>query len=79
MWYCGSAAASASTRPVRPPQPNRTTKPTANSIGVSKLSEPRQMVAIQQKNSTARGSEISMVLYMKYSWPPVDMPLVNMW
>ena len=51
----------------------------ANSIGVSNDSEPRHRVAIQQKNITASGREISMVLYMKYSWPPVDMPLVNMW
>jgi hypothetical protein len=48
-------------------------------MGVSNVSEPRHKVAIQQKNKTAKGSEINMVLYMKYSCPPVDMPLVNMW
>ena len=40
-------------------------KPMANSIGVSNDIEPRHSVAIQQKNSTASGSEISIVLYMK--------------
>jgi hypothetical protein len=40
-------------------------KPWAKSIGVSKLIAPRHMVAIQQKKSTASGSEMSIVLYMK--------------
>jgi hypothetical protein len=34
-------------------------------MGVSKLIAPRHMVAIQQKNSTASGREMAMVLYMK--------------
>ena len=45
--------------------PKRTIKPTANSIGVSKLIAPFHMVAIQQKKSTASGKEIAMVLNMK--------------
>ncbi len=45
--------------------PKRMIQPMANSIGVSKVMEPRQMVAIQQKNRTASGSEIAMVLNMK--------------
>ncbi len=40
-------------------------KPTANSIGVSKVIAPFHMVAIQQKNSTANGSEMAIVLNMK--------------
>jgi hypothetical protein len=45
--------------------PNSTMKPTANSIGVSKLIAPRHMVAIQQNKSTASGTEIYIVLNMK--------------
>ena len=54
-------------------------KPIANSIGVSKVIEPRHMVAIQLKIFTAVGTAISMVAYMKNSWPVTGMPVVNMW
>ena len=37
------------------------------------------MVAIQLKIFTAVGTEISMVAYMKNSWPVTGMPVVNMW
>ena len=37
------------------------------------------MVAIQQKNSTASGSEIDMVLYMKYSNAGTGSPAVKKW
>ena len=39
-------------------------KPSANSIGVSKLSAPRHMVAIQLNTFTPVGTAISMVAYM---------------
>ena len=58
---------------------NTMMKPMANSIGASKLSEPRHMVAIQLKIFTPVGTAISMVAYMKNSWPATGMPVVNMW
>ncbi|MNU90083.1 hypothetical protein D3C71_799390 [compost metagenome] len=66
-------------RPVKPPMVNTKMKPTANSMGVSKVMEPRHMVAIQLKIFTAVGTAISMVAYMKKSWPVTGMPVVNMW
>ncbi|MNV98613.1 hypothetical protein D3C71_1938900 [compost metagenome] len=66
-------------RPVKPPMVNTKMKPTANSIGVSNVMEPRHMVAIQLKIFTAVGTEISIVAYMKNSWPVTGMPVVNMW
>ena len=66
-------------RPVKPPMVNTKIKPTANSMGVSKLMEPRHMVATQLKIFTAVGTEISMVAYMKNSWPVTGMPVVNIW
>ena len=66
-------------RPVKPPMVNTKRKPTANSIGVSKVMEPFHMVAIQLKTFTPVGTAISMVEYMKKSWPVTGMPVVNMW
>ena len=48
----------ASSTPVRPPSRNVTRKPTANSIGVSKVSWPFHMVPIQLKNFTPVGTAI---------------------
>ena len=55
-------------------------KPTANSIGVSKVIEPRHIVAIQLNTFTPVGTAISIVAYMKNSWPgrPACRS-VNMW
>jgi hypothetical protein len=39
----------------------------------------RHMVAIQLKIFTAVGTAISIVAYMKNSWPVTGMPVVNMW
>ena len=50
----------------------------ANSIGVSKVIEPRHMVASQLKTFTPVGIAISMVAYMKNSCPAAGMPTVNM-
>ena len=58
---------------------NRITNATANSIGVSKLREPRNMVATQLNTFTPVGTAISMVAYMKNSCPAMGMPTVNMW
>ncbi|MDT4869649.1 hypothetical protein FQZ97_1046900 [compost metagenome] len=66
-------------RPVKPPMVNTKMKPTAHIIGVSKVIEPFHMVAIQLKIFTPVGTAISMVEYMKNSWPVTGMPVVNMW
>lgn len=71
--------AMASISPVKPPMVKTKMKPTANSIGVSKLIEPRHMVAVQLKIFTAVGTEISMVAYMKNNWPVTGIPVVNIW
>ena len=62
-----SIGAMASITPVKPPMVNTKMKPIANSIGVSKVMEPRHMVATQLKIFTAVGTEINMVAYMKNS------------
>ena len=64
---------------MKPPIVNTNRKPTAHSIGVSKVIEPRHMVAIQLKIFTPVGTAISMVAYMKNSWPVTGMPVVYMW
>ena len=74
-----SIGAIARIRPVKPPIVNTKMKPTAHSIGVSKVIEPRHMVAIQLKIFTPVGTAISIVAYMKNSWPVTGMPVVNMW
>ena len=48
-------------------------------LGVSKVMEPRNMVATQLNTFTPVGTAISMVAYMKNSWPARGMPTVNMW
>jgi hypothetical protein len=64
---CTSTAVIDSTRPEKPPSVNRKRKPRANSIGVSKVSEPRHMVATQLNTFTPVGMAISIVANMKYS------------
>ena len=64
--------------PEKPPIENRNRKAIANSIGVSKLSDPRHMVAVQLKTFTAVGMAISIVDIMKNIWPASGMPTVNM-
>ena len=51
--------------PDNPPMVNSTIKAIANIIGISKLSEPRHMVATQLNTFTPVGTEISMVANMK--------------
>ena len=74
-----SIGTSDSTRPVKPPSVNRNRKPIANSIGVSKVSEPFHIVATQLNTLTPVGTAISVVAYMKNSWPGTGMPTVYMW
>src|SRR3546814_19502686 len=66
-------------RPVKPPIVNTKMKPMANSMGVSKVRDPRHIVATQLNTFTPVGKEISMVAYMKYNWPVTGMPVANMW
>ena len=51
----------------------------ANSIGVSKVIEPRHIVATQLNTFTPVGTAISMVANMKNSSAASGMPTVNMW
>ena len=64
---------------MKPPMVKTKMKPTANSIGVSKVIEPRHMVATQLNTFTPVGTAISMVAYMKNSCEVTGMPVVNMW
>jgi len=69
-----STGVMASTRPENPPMVNRHRKPIEKSIGVSKVIEPCHMVAIQLKIFTPVGTAMSIVAYMKKSWPAAGMP-----
>src|SRR6218665_597450 len=60
-----SSGAMARNRPVNPPIVNTKMKPTANSIGASKVIEPRHMVAIQLKTFTAVATAVSVGAYLK--------------
>ncbi len=74
-----SIGAMAQIRPVKPPMVNTKMKPVAHSIGVSKVIAPRHIVATQLNTFTPVGTAISMVAYMKNSWPAAGMPVANMW
>src|SRR6266496_4341115 len=63
--------------PVRPPKRNVTRKPSANSIAVSKVSWPRQIVPVQLKNFTPVGTAIRNV--MKEKKGSSTAPVVYMW
>src|SRR5690606_1459220 len=71
--------ATARISPVKPPMVNTKIKPMANSMGVSKVKDPRHIVATQLNTFTLVGIEISMVAYMKYSCPVTGMPVANIW
>ena len=58
---------------------NRMIKATANSMGASKLSEPRNIVVTQLNTFTPVGTAISKVAYIKNSCPASGMPTVNIW
>ncbi len=71
MWK--SIGGEARMTPVRPPKVKVIRKPTAQSIGVSKDSEPFHIVPIQLKNFTPVGTAIRNVMKEKNgsSTPPV--------
>ena len=69
----------ASIRPENPPMVNMMTKPSANSIGVSKVMAPCHMVDTQLNTFTPVGTAINMVVNMKNSSPVNGIPTVNMW
>ena len=54
-------------------------KPSAQSIGVWKLSEPPHIVAIQLKILMPVGTAITIVAAVKYIFMLTVMPTVNMW
>ena len=54
-------------------------KPSANSIGVSKMRLPRHVVASQLKILIPVGTAITIDEIMKKESSPVDSPTVNMW
>jgi len=74
-----SIGAMAQISPVKPPIVNTKMKPVANSIGVSNVIAPRHIVATQLNTFTPVGTAISIVAYMKNSWPAAGMPVANMW
>ncbi len=74
-----STGAIARMTPVSPPTTKTNRKPTANNIGVSKVSEPSHIVAIQLKTLIPVGTAISRVAYMNHSCPATGIPTVNMW
>ena len=55
------------------------TKAIANNIGVSKVSEPLNIVDSQLKTFTPVGIAINMVEYIKNSSPAIGIPTVNIW
>src|SRR5690625_6348690 len=58
---------------------NITTKARANSIGDSKLIDPRNRVVTQLNTFTPVGTAISIVAYMKNSIASSGMPTANIW
>ena len=58
---------------------NSARKPSANSIGVSKMRLPRQVVASQLKILIPVGIAMTIDEIMKNVSSPVDNPAVNMW
>ncbi len=60
-----------------PPNRNVARKPSDHSIGVSKVSEPRQRVPIQLKNFTPVGTAMSIVMKAKNG--SSTAPVTYMW
>ena len=71
-----SRAGEAKITPVKPPNTKLTKKPRLQSIGVSKVIDPRQRVPIQLKIFTPVGTAISIVVKAKNgsrTWPVTYM------
>ena len=58
---------------------NSERKPSAKSIGVSKLRLPRQSVASQLKIFIPVGTAITIDAIMNQAWSEIGNPTVNMW
>jgi hypothetical protein len=56
---------------------NKTTNAMANNIGVSKVIDPLNIVAIQLKTLTPVGTAINMVAHMKNNSAASGRPTVN--
>lgn len=69
----------ARTIPVRPPTVKRKIKPSAQSRGVSHLTEPPCRVASQLKTFTPVGIAMIIVADVKYARVSTSIPTVNMW
>ena len=65
--------------PEIPPMVNTARKPSANSIGVLKRSDPPQIVPIHEKTFTPVGTAMSIVDDMKKICSAGSMPATNMW
>src|SRR5690606_3301230 len=63
--------------PVSPPNKNVTRNPSANSIGVSNVMDPRHMVPIHAKNFRPVGMAISIVVAAKNG--RLTAPVTYMW
>src|SRR5215211_5486879 len=64
--------------PVSPPIVNTAMKPSANSIGVSKLRLPRHVVASQLKIFTPVGTATVSDVIIKNDWSQIGIPTANM-
>ena len=69
----------ASMIPDSPPIVNRATKAIAKSMGVSKVSDPLNIVESQLKTFTPVGIAINIVEYIKNNSPAIGIPTVNIW
>src|SRR5713226_3005058 len=58
---------------------NRPMKPNAYSIGVSKVTDPLYMVAVQLKTLIAEGTPMKNVRNEKISAAYTDIPATNIW
>ena len=58
---------------------NSTMNARANNMGISKVMEPRHMVATQLNTFTPVGTEISMVANIKNISANTGIPVVNIW
>src|SRR5580765_6137256 len=76
---CQSTGNAARKIPVSPPIVKIPTKPSANSIGVSKLMFPLYVVASQLKIFTPVGTATASELSMKNDCSQVGIPTANMW
>jgi hypothetical protein len=75
---CQSNGNAASITPDRPPTVNTPTAPSANNIGVSRMTLPRQVVAIQFRILIPVGTAMVIDESMKKMLSAVGIPTENM-